>query len=553
MARIQTLRAFELLLIALVIQAHVMGQQPDPAARIYAQAAKSVLVILVKSPDGQVVAQGTGFLIDGGKIVTNEHVIQGGVAVVDLGGVRIPLNVELVDDVNDLAILTTSAEISAEPLQFIEKTPPPGSSVFAIGNPRGLEKSISSGVIAAMRQVGSRQLIQITTPVSPGSSGGPVFDVSGKVIGVTVSSIEDGQNLNFAIPASAVMTLVRGKLPSDQADASALFETAESLINKRKDLQYSAEPDSPYQRLGNQIKQTFSTVISRAGKQHVDLLLRISNEFASTFDGGEADLAILAADRATQMRAASETNLALAKALSWKSILTSDAEQKTLLERSEKVARQAVSLAKQPDTDLYYTLGDILEMRESHLEADTALRRALDLNQRHPDAEKQAYILRDLISAADGLKRPSDVDKWFAALTQAGSASAFDWQGQAKRLDGASRYGEAGAAWQHAASLNVTWSDWCEAAGSFALAGSNEDSVLNNARKCLAEGSGKPKSETRLSGAHLEIAQVLNVRGVYEEALSHAKESTVLASDGAWAYEAQGIALLGLRGFRRGH
>lgn len=550
MARMQTLRAFEWLLFALVIQAQVLGQQPDPAARIYAEAAQSVLVILVKSPDGQVVAQGTGFLIEGGKIVTNAHVIKGGVAVVDLGGVRIPVKVELVDDVNDLAILTTSAEISAGPLLFAEKTPPPGSSVFAIGNPRGLEKSISSGVIAAMRQIGSRQLIQITTPVSPGSSGGPVFDVSGKVIGVTVGSIEDGQNLNFAIPASAVVTLARGKPSNDQADVSSLIETAESLISKRKELQYSAEPDSPYQRLGNQIRETFSTAIGRAGKQHVDVLLRISKEFASTFDSGEADIAVLAADRATQIRATSETNLALAKALSWKSILTTDEEQKTLLERSEKVARQAVSLAKQPDVDLYYTLGDILEMRESHLEADTALRRALELNQRTPNTEKQADILRDLISAADALKRPTDADKWFAALTQGGSASAFDWQGQAGRLDRGSRFNEAGPAWQRAASMNGTWTDWCEAAQSFALAGNSDDSVLNDARKCIAEGSGKPKSEARLSEAHREVADVLNERGVYDEALSQAKESTVLAPEAAWSYEAQGIALQGLRRFQ---
>ena len=113
-----------------------------------------------------------------------------------------------------------------------------------------------------------------------------------------------------------------------------------------------------------------------------------------------------------------------------------------------------------------------------------------------------------------------------------------------------SRFSEAGAAWQQAASTNVTWSDWCEAAGSFALSEGNEDSVLYDARKCIAEGSGEPKSETRLSVAHREVADVLNRRGVYEEALSHAKESTVLTPDNAWAYDSQTVALLGLRRFQ---
>ena len=66
----------------------------------------------------------------------------------------------------------------------------------------------------------------------------------------------------------------------------------------------------------------------------------------------------------------------------------------------------------------------------------------------------------------------------------------------------------------------------------------------------LAEGSGKPKSETRLSDAHRQVANVLNERGVYEEARSHAKESTVLVPDAAWAYDSQAVALLGLRRFQ---
>ena len=260
---------------------HVWAQQAD-AAKIYSQSSKSVLLIFVKSADSKIVAQGTGFLVEGGKIITNKHVVRDGTALIDLGGVRIPAAVESTDDLNDIAVLTVAAEISAEPLVLADRIPPPGSNVFAIGNPRGLEKSISAGVLSGVRTVGKRELIQITTPVSPGSSGGPVFDSSGKVIGVTVGTIEEGQNLNFAVPASAVIKLMRGQ-SLQSADLSTLLDIAQSLVEKRKNLEYSDDANSPFQRNQGEIKSAFSTAIGRAGKDDVPVLLRLSDQFSSSF------------------------------------------------------------------------------------------------------------------------------------------------------------------------------------------------------------------------------------------------------------------------------
>jgi hypothetical protein len=81
---------------------------------------------------------------------------------------------------------------------------------------------------------------------------------------------------------------------------------------------------------------------------------------------------------------------------------------------------------------MYYWLGDTLELRGSHQDADTALLRALELNRATSDTEQKARILRDLISAAEGLKRSADIDKWFAALSQTGQAAAWDWTEQAE-------------------------------------------------------------------------------------------------------------------------
>jgi S1-C subfamily serine protease len=108
-------RILGLLFAALSFLPQLRAQQSD-AQRIYSQSSKSVLLIFVKSADSKIVAQGTGFLVEGGKIITNIHVVRDGSPFVDLGGVRIPAVVESTDDLNDLAVLTVAAEISAEAL-----------------------------------------------------------------------------------------------------------------------------------------------------------------------------------------------------------------------------------------------------------------------------------------------------------------------------------------------------------------------------------------------------------------------------------------------------
>ena len=79
-----------------------------------------------------------------------------------------------------------------------------GDPVFACGNPKGLEGTFSSGIVSSFRDAGSNQLLQITAPISPGSSGGPVVNANGDVIGVAVATYRGGQNLNFAIPVERV-------------------------------------------------------------------------------------------------------------------------------------------------------------------------------------------------------------------------------------------------------------------------------------------------------------------------------------------------------------
>ncbi len=83
-----------------------------------------------------------------------------------------------------------------------------GDTVYAIGNPRGLQGTFSDGIISGIRSDATGKVLQMTAPISPGSSGGPVLNNSGNVIGISVSFIRDGQNLNFAIPSNPLRTLL---------------------------------------------------------------------------------------------------------------------------------------------------------------------------------------------------------------------------------------------------------------------------------------------------------------------------------------------------------
>jgi hypothetical protein len=104
-----------------------------------------------------------------------------------------------------------------------------GDPVFAVGNPRGLEGTLSEGIVSAIRPVGADAVLQISAPISPGSSGGPVLDGSARVIGVAAATLKGGQNLNFAIPSAYVSRLVSG-LKAPTPIAAWPFTNQESIV-----------------------------------------------------------------------------------------------------------------------------------------------------------------------------------------------------------------------------------------------------------------------------------------------------------------------------------
>lgn len=187
---------------------------------------------------GEKLSRGSGFFIDYDRVVTNRHVIDGAYrAEVHLNtGSSFPVrSVLAVDAEGDVALLRVEAPRQmVRPLALDRTSPQEGESIVVIGNPFGLEGSVTNGIVSAVRDIpGFGRIIQITAPISPGSSGSPVVNMQGQVIGVATLQITGGQSVNFAIPSERIAQLDR-TAQSQTGPALSLGElVAATSRNKR--------------------------------------------------------------------------------------------------------------------------------------------------------------------------------------------------------------------------------------------------------------------------------------------------------------------------------
>jgi len=204
----------------------------------------SIVSIVMSDKDGHPIAQGSGFLISkDGHVVTNYHVIRNGrSAVIKFpDGTFFAVDGVLVSDEDrDVAIIKVHGNgFKALTLGDSDQLQV-GEEVVAIGNPLSLESTVSNGIVSAIRTVEAQggKFLQITAPISPGSSGGPLFNMAGNVVGITTSHIKGGENLNFAIPINDVkpiiglcLSAVIVPLPDEPEPVTADQTTGPSLEN----------------------------------------------------------------------------------------------------------------------------------------------------------------------------------------------------------------------------------------------------------------------------------------------------------------------------------
>lgn len=187
---------------------------------LYAQTAQeiakrtfpSVVLLVMQDANGQPISLGSGFFVSNDIVATNAHMIKGassGYAKVINRKKQLKILGYLAsDELHDLVLLKVengnNKQLTIGKSKFTEI----GEDIFAIGNPRGLEGTFSSGIISAIRNYKGETVLQITAPISPGSSGGPVINSKGEVIGIAFASFNGGQNLNLAIPSKYLLVLM---------------------------------------------------------------------------------------------------------------------------------------------------------------------------------------------------------------------------------------------------------------------------------------------------------------------------------------------------------
>ncbi len=206
--------------------------EPQFDLNLIEEVTASTVLLVMNDSNNNPISMGSGFFVQPNTIATNHHVIEGAAhGTVNLVGMPKKYTIDSVfaiDKDNDLALLkvSTSSDIKSLTLINDSETVRRGEGVFVVGNPKGLEGTLSVGIISNLHPLGDNKRLQMTAPISPGSSGGPVLNRNGEVIGVAVGSNQalGAQNLNFAIPSNYLK-----KLLNQSKSATPLLEQEQSI------------------------------------------------------------------------------------------------------------------------------------------------------------------------------------------------------------------------------------------------------------------------------------------------------------------------------------
>jgi S1-C subfamily serine protease len=228
------------------------AENPDIIAKLFAEKADAVVLIAVESKDGDKL--GSGFFISkDGRLVTNYHLIQGARKVVvktKRGSVFLPRRIVNLDPDRDIAVLDLGLDRVSYLHMGDSNGVVVGQRVLTIGNPMGLESTVSDGLVSSVRLSGrGLKLFQISVPLSNGSSGGPLIDLEGNVIGITTAGFMKGENLNFAVPINYVKTLLKKPFNPSRFERDPWQESTEE------------KPRSPAAVVANPAKPPHSHVV----------------------------------------------------------------------------------------------------------------------------------------------------------------------------------------------------------------------------------------------------------------------------------------------------
>lgn len=518
------------IVFTVIVAAVSQGNETSTAGElVYRLASPSVFLVETRSASGGLLSQGTAFVVGPNTLLSNAHVISGSKPFVVSGGLAVECRVLRADYTNDLVLLAIAGELAAPALRLATHNPEPGAPVYIVANPSGLERTISSGLFTGSRRGAGRELLQVSAPASPGSSGGPLLNSAGEVVGVVTLSLPDAQNINFAIPLEVVERFLNATSENETTNAFAALERLEA---EQLDLPYSEDEDSPWQRTQTEINR----ILADAARDLPDDAKLLAG-LASAAELNDVEIAGRSARRAlVKSSALSSADLfRLSEVLHTVSQHEADDAKRVSLARDALLASErATRKGGQPNCKQQHILG-ALEKTAGRREA--AIRRWQGMLTSCPTNVDD--VLWSLCSDAIERKSRDEATAYFDRLRAMSTPTAEHYQAFATFLSSLNDHRAAARAYLQAADTlddhPERFRALCAAATSFWSAQELELHV-RAARMCIELGMQIEDSETTVATAHRLLASSLIKRGVYEEAIGHAKSAIAIASNDAWAY-----------------
>jgi len=208
---------------------------------------------------------GSGFFISADTLLTNVHVVGGNsmVTVRRPDGKTVVAHVERTASELDIAVIRISNADPSQPILPLGSgsRARAGQEVVALGSPLGLQNTVTRGIVSAVREVGGLTLVQTDAAINPGSSGGPLLDRTGQVIGITTMGMKSAvaQGLSFAIAIEHAQALLAGRRSIDPR-GTPLTTLNEAMSGRPA----AAEVDAARERSGRTYEQLIAALARRA-------------------------------------------------------------------------------------------------------------------------------------------------------------------------------------------------------------------------------------------------------------------------------------------------
>jgi tetratricopeptide (TPR) repeat protein len=422
---VKPIAAFALALVSTVALA-------DDAARIFERVAPSVVTVQTLDETGRTDGHGSGVVIAPTRVVTNCHVVREARTLqVRRADKTLPARWLSADLPRDLCLLEVPG-LDAPPVkQRASDSLATGERVFAVGNPLGFGLSVSEGLVSAMTPAPGERRIYTSASLSPGSSGGGLFDSEGRLIGITTAVMSLGQNLNVAMPAEWIAEMSSRATPPPaipeepppeprwQIDAEALRVKSEwKALAELAQRWIESQPKSPaaWQRLGL-AQQNLSKLTDAEKSQRASLALHEKNAEAWVELGSTLDLL----GRKNESEQAFRQAMAVYPGSGYPHLQLAKVRY---VEKRYDEAKKGAEIAVRQSAGNAFTwwlLGDVEEKLGNPVAAARAFRIAL--RHRPDEPELTASLARTLATAGKG-EQARDV---IAKSPGAGKMSAADW------------------------------------------------------------------------------------------------------------------------------